>query len=188
MENILDCKGCGGFCCQTIDIQLLKPEAKKLRIIKPDLKLKDFGEFFYMESPCPFFKENQCSIYHIRPILCRSYPISLIEKEGIFIWYKRVECPNKEMLQGDPLHAMVFEAFQGSYFSAIVVEEMSSKNKKKMAIYQMVQNRNQSEKQTKGMILSEKTIMAFVDHIHEKNKEYFVALKELNRRRGIRDD
>lgn len=191
MENQLDCKGCGGICCQTINIQLLKPEAKKLRIIKPDLKLKDFGEFFYMESPCPFFKDNQCSIYHMRPIICRAYPISIADVKGDqekFVWYKRVECPNGEQLKGDNLYKAIFEAFQGIYFASIVLEEMSSKNKKKMSIYQMIQNRKYPEKQTKGLILSEKTIIAFVDHIHKSNQKYFEALKKLYKRRGLMKD
>jgi Fe-S-cluster containining protein len=104
MEQIknlnMDCKGCGGICCNTMPINILKPEAERLRALKPDLKLKDFGEFFYIEPPCPFFQDNKCSIYKLRPIICRSFPIQINENEGTFIWFKRLECPEANKLKG----------------------------------------------------------------------------------------
>jgi Fe-S-cluster containining protein len=87
-----DCNRCG-LCCgdtkqKTRHILLLKAEAKEI-CYQTSLQITDFsGEIkdklpygFEMkktsEGKCIFLKENQCSIYGLRPLICMFYPFEL---------------------------------------------------------------------------------------------------------------
>lgn len=89
------CKKCG-FCCSNFgkdkalpffewEISKIKKEAEKRSIklrIKP-LNLmfdKKLGIYFFpqygmLNEPCPFLKNNKCSIYHKRPLVCKMFPV-----------------------------------------------------------------------------------------------------------------
>lgn len=52
--------------------------------------------YFMENQPCPFLKENKCSIYQKRPIVCRSFPLArnpLIDNEPLGI-NCFMHCPN----------------------------------------------------------------------------------------------
>ena len=92
-SNLLfDCSKCG-LCCgdtkqKTRHILLLKSETSDISA-KINLPIEDFAEqikdkepyCFEMKKPnegkCFFLKDNQCSIYMLRPLICRFYPFEL---------------------------------------------------------------------------------------------------------------
>lgn len=76
------CTQCGE-CCKTCDAQLTDDDI--VRICK-HLKI-GFDGFYdrymnkshlnnYLISPCPFLKDNKCSIYDVRPDVCKIYPFA----------------------------------------------------------------------------------------------------------------
>jgi Fe-S-cluster containining protein len=47
-----------------------------------------------LDGKCIFLKEDQCTIYEIRPLICRFYPFELsTDKEGFYTFNVTVECP-----------------------------------------------------------------------------------------------
>jgi Fe-S-cluster containining protein len=77
-------------CCEGFGISVSQFKKKYL---KPD---EEPGKFVFKEKPCPFLKNNLCSIYSHRPKDCKSYP-HLHKKEFIFRLWGVVEncsvCP-----------------------------------------------------------------------------------------------
>ncbi len=75
------CKKCG-WCCKAQNAMLTREDLKRLMTY---LRY-DYQEFYekfldktmkipYLKSPCPFLNnENKCTIYHIRPKVCKIYP------------------------------------------------------------------------------------------------------------------
>ncbi len=75
------CKKCG-WCCKAQNAMLTQDDVRRLCIhfkysyeelyekyLDNNLKIP------YLKSPCPFLnEENRCTIYHIRPKVCKTYP------------------------------------------------------------------------------------------------------------------
>lgn len=65
--------------------------AKYLKSISVDLREFSFGNFLFAwgilvifpDEKCPYLKGNKCSIYPSRPLMCRFYPKSFINKREI---------------------------------------------------------------------------------------------------------
>ena len=115
------CSSCVGnsssCCCDTsVDSPMLLPNeveaiSKKLEIKKEDFCKKidlakinnddSLKHLYQMKrdektNSCCFFKNNQCTIYDIRPIDCRIFPYDIkIEKDGNYylVYYKSDKCP-----------------------------------------------------------------------------------------------
>ena len=110
-NNLLfDCSKCG-LCCgdtkqKTRHILLLESEASDISA-EINLPIKDFGEqikdkapyCFEMKKPkegkCFFLKDNQCSIYELRPLICRFYPFELKfdPDKDLYAFDFTFECP-----------------------------------------------------------------------------------------------
>lgn len=88
--QIVDCTRCAN-CCKTLQIQL---DDKDIRRISDHLKKttdefadeyleqNEEGAFRIRTKPCPFLGEDdRCTIYDIRPTVCREYPYT--NKEGL---------------------------------------------------------------------------------------------------------
>jgi Fe-S-cluster containining protein len=105
-----DCNRCG-LCCgdtkqKTRHILLLEAEAKQIST-QTSMQITDFSVavvnklpyVFEMkktcEGKCVFLKENQCSIYTLRPLICMFYPFELkFDKDkGLHVFDFTVECP-----------------------------------------------------------------------------------------------
>jgi Fe-S-cluster containining protein len=87
-----ECNKCG-LCCgdtkqKTRHILLLETEAKKIAahfsilILDFSTEIKDKHPYVYEmkktnEGKCVYLKDNQCSIYTLRPLICRFYPFEL---------------------------------------------------------------------------------------------------------------
>lgn len=82
-ERYAKCEGCTYNCCKSNDItvDLIAAEALSARL---GLDLKHFSDSYlklisdipYPElkrRPCPFLRENRCTVYHERALICRLY-------------------------------------------------------------------------------------------------------------------
>lgn len=87
-------KGCS-FCCY-IGVSVSKEEAdliksfgvkpnqerltKQLEVLPQDLKREDivstWEKISYQDRACIFLKDNECSIYEARPLICRTYKVA----------------------------------------------------------------------------------------------------------------
>ena len=133
-----------------------------------------------MEAPCPFFKDNKCSVYELRPMICKAYPIIITEIKDSLYWYKRSECPEAKNLTGIELNEAIFTAFHGNYTARIVAQNMPLKQRNKLRLYQirLFQKDNEERIDVPAKRLSEKTVHDFINHI---NKQYAQSLQEMKK-------
>lgn len=103
------CERCALCCGDTEDkvraILLLKTEADRvsrktsIEIDEFAEKIKGFEPYVYRmrkteDGKCLFLKENSCSIYQIRPLICRFYPFELKNlRNGRYAFSHTDECP-----------------------------------------------------------------------------------------------
>ncbi|MBS1797242.1 MAG: YkgJ family cysteine cluster protein [Acidobacteria bacterium] len=78
----IDCTDCG-HCCRTVRPEVDQTDIARiaafLGISAPEftekyLRSGDRDELEMKSLPCPFLVGNECSIYDVRPALCREYP------------------------------------------------------------------------------------------------------------------
>jgi Fe-S-cluster containining protein len=104
------CVKCG-ICCgdteeKTRRILLLKPEAEQISktILQPTsrfaLKIKGAEPYSYEmkktmdDGKCVFLKNDRCTIYKVRPLICRFYPFELkSSSDGKYQFLFTEECP-----------------------------------------------------------------------------------------------
>lgn len=100
-----------GICCgdtkeKTRHVLLLKTEAEQIAtatlqpISKFAVKIKDKAPYSYEmrktadEGKCVFLKKNRCTIYSVRPLICRFYPFELkILNSQKYTFLYTEECP-----------------------------------------------------------------------------------------------
>jgi len=73
------CSRCGK-CCKK---PFLLPEDKE-RISSQLCMSIEALEKYFLKNTCPFFSNNECKIYDIRPTICRIYPFMLLP-HGLFL-------------------------------------------------------------------------------------------------------
>jgi Fe-S-cluster containining protein len=104
-----ECTKCG-LCCgdteqKTRHILLLESEAAEISQ-KTSRKPEEFCEAIIGKEPyvyemkktvgkCIFLKDNQCTIYESRPLICRFYPFELkfCEDQDKYLFTATLECP-----------------------------------------------------------------------------------------------
>ncbi len=94
-----DCSICG-ICCKDETLTMKEPDinriSRKLAIDKKSF-LNQYTHYnieteeTVMNMPCPLLKDNRCTIYDIRPEICRNFPVFILE-EGIVIINNIEEC------------------------------------------------------------------------------------------------
>lgn len=74
----VNCEGCDAPCCKRNPndqpIRLLPPEYRRLAEKYGEHHFIKQGDFGIMPMPCPFLKNNRCTIYADRPLVCVLYP------------------------------------------------------------------------------------------------------------------
>ncbi|WP_187286411.1 YkgJ family cysteine cluster protein [Archaeoglobus profundus] len=73
------CRMCGE-CCKKLSKVVYDPKTGKVYVEGIELDcidgLDEFKEFSHpIKVPCPFLKDNKCTIHEIRPKSCREYPL-----------------------------------------------------------------------------------------------------------------
>jgi Fe-S-cluster containining protein len=120
-----ECNQCG-LCCGDTEqkirhILLLKTEADQIAT-QAGMPATEFATEIFDKSPysyemkksdsgqCVFLKNNQCSIYLLRPLICRFYPFQLTfdGDNGVHVFDFTYECPG--ISHGKPVSKKDFEA------------------------------------------------------------------------------
>ena len=134
-ENLrFTCLKCGLCCGDTRrrkrHILLLRIEVERISALK-GRQISDFAKKVWHKFPyvfemrklresgkCVFLKDNECTIYSERPIICRFYPFEMRELEtGTLVFRHTDECPG--IGKGDLLFADYFhKLFQLAITSA----------------------------------------------------------------------
>ena len=127
------CSKCG-LCCGDTEkkirhILLLKSEAEEiaLQINQPvenfTTKNSDKAPYVYEikktpeQRKCVFFYAGRCSIYKIRPLVCRFYPFELcVDKQGACVFKATSECPGISKVKSCPSN----ERLEWDFFSALL--------------------------------------------------------------------
>lgn len=100
----VNCEGCDAPCCRRNPndepIELLPPEYKRLeeKYGPQHFIVKD--EKAFLPMPCPFLKQDRCSIYPARPIVCVIYPYQpgAVDGEGKVIMAVAASCPEAKRI------------------------------------------------------------------------------------------
>ena len=104
------CIRCGICCGDTKDknrhVLLLKKEVEQIakatgwQIFKFAAKIEDNAPYSYEmkkrteDGKCVFLENNRCTIYSLRPLICRFYPFELkIAQSGKHVFLFTEECP-----------------------------------------------------------------------------------------------
>jgi uncharacterized protein len=113
----IDCTKCAN-CCKvfspTVSQTDIKRIASALQISETDfietyLKKGDENEYEMNALPCPFLKDDKCSIYEIRPSVCQEYPHT--NKKG-FTTRKYMHIGNTEIC---PAVYQIFEKMKNEF-------------------------------------------------------------------------
>jgi Fe-S-cluster containining protein len=119
-----DCNGCGLCCGDTQQknrhILLLETEAKRITAqtsqSKADFCVPINGKLPYSYEmkktsggKCIFLKQNRCTIYSLRPLICRFYPFQMTfdKDKDLYVFDFTVECP--QINQGKIMSGKEFE-------------------------------------------------------------------------------
>lgn len=74
IKEYFPCKPKCSFCCKH-DVVITQFEAEYISL-KTGIKINMKPFTFSNHSDCPFLKDNLCSIYKYRPLICRTYHIA----------------------------------------------------------------------------------------------------------------
>lgn len=85
------CEKCGSCCIKNDLITLKKSDVSRISFylgIDPNILIANHikkvnGEKLSLKSPCPFVKNNLCSIYEARPDVCKSFPLQETKNGGV---------------------------------------------------------------------------------------------------------
>jgi Fe-S-cluster containining protein len=83
----MKCQKCAK-CCFDVDLTITDYERIKKQVPNLDdyIAHTDFTTF-RIDGPCPFLKNKRCTIYKIRPMICRAYPVipAVPSVNGMFV-------------------------------------------------------------------------------------------------------
>lgn len=103
MSLKFNCKQCGK-CCKGVKKLILT--AKDIEKIKAFTGREDFFKFreginylkLTKEKGCIFLRDNKCSIYPVRPLVCKMYPLQIMLEDRRWV-LNRNPCPGWEINQ-----------------------------------------------------------------------------------------
>ena len=79
------CKRCGNCCSNRAHLRIRKDELKgvadylhvEYKKLKDQLRATPMGDgTFIIAQPCSFLRNNLCTVYPVRPVTCRGYPVN----------------------------------------------------------------------------------------------------------------
>lgn len=123
-----ECTRCA-LCCADIGkrrrhIVMLKEEARAVAEVtgKPvntfAARIKNPAPYAYAvkktHGRCPFLRGTRCTIYAVRPLVCRFYPFELVTEDGKYVFRCTLECPG--IGWGPRLGDMYFEHLLGEAY------------------------------------------------------------------------
>ena len=164
-----DCSICG-LCCKYEEVTLKERDVTRI-LRNLELDKKSFLDHYthynlitketIMNIPCPFLKKNRCTIYPIRPEICRNYPIFVNEKEGFVIFSEIEMCA-----QSTHFHE-VFLDFLSEHFPDLYHYIMKK-------FYNTSSENNIDKGKIKNAIYSIKHVEYFIEWLnnHEKKQGY----------------
>lgn len=83
------CDNCGR-CCKNERVTTTKDELEPIQKWNPQLfkdsTFKDFGRLISLKRPCPYHKDNRCTVYNKRPTVCAIFPF-IFSYGGLAIVY-----------------------------------------------------------------------------------------------------
>lgn len=102
------CIGCKAKCCYFGGPIVTKEERDAIISKYPDY-FSENGTLFQAvtEDKCPYLKDDTCSIYDVRPKVCRVWPVIVGEEDGER-FYLLAHCPLK--LDKDAISKLIEEA------------------------------------------------------------------------------
>ena len=103
------CVKCGICCGDTKEksrhVLLLKPEAEQISkatgqsVAQFAVEIEDKKPYSYEmkkrteDGKCVFLENDRCTIYLVRPLICRFYPFELDSRSGKYSFHFTKECP-----------------------------------------------------------------------------------------------
>jgi len=92
------CSKCDMRCCARAVVLPEEREniikAAKLGFFQSRRVFSKRGKYYMIKGdPCPFLKENACSIYDVRPLNCRIFPLVLTHQGKDAEWDLSPDCP-----------------------------------------------------------------------------------------------
>lgn len=83
----VNCDGCDAPCCkfnpQGGNLSLLPSEYQRLKNKYGETHLLNQEDQYYIKMPCGFLRDNRCTIYPDRPLVCVMYPFNPGGTEGL---------------------------------------------------------------------------------------------------------
>lgn len=98
------CTDCGAHCCKIGGPLASREEVEAVINAGHTNHFMELGEFFVVRpvaenGPCPYLDEkNRCTIYEVRPVVCRTWPDIVVIKDGRREYLRGKECPLAEHL------------------------------------------------------------------------------------------
>jgi len=93
------CQKCGAKCCKYGSTIVLPKERQKIiNLTRKDVFIRKNSFFIIPENPCPFLKNNLCTIESIKPLDCRAYPVGLFKKDNKIKAGISQKCPFKDII------------------------------------------------------------------------------------------
>jgi len=199
-------EGCTKCCTdKSRSIELTLPDIMRLNKrlgVPPEKILEDYGEISWnlipfthtvipsliLKMPCKFLKEGKCSIYSIRPIMCRLFPESLVVDEdfdvedfrgfgymcidrGVTLSDKRRELIQELIEESEDDFDETLEFFQNTSYCVDLTEDEFA------ALAEKLENVDASDFNAKrGMVVKSMVESALEGDI---NKEFLEKLKKL---------
>lgn len=95
ISNMLQtCLSCHEPCCNGYIMAFSDEHRRIIEYCEEDYFIKGDG-YYYMNDvdECPYLKDGMCTIYEVRPMMCRFYPFFPIPRNGrIRVCYDK-DCP-----------------------------------------------------------------------------------------------
>ena len=103
-DQILKCQRCGSCCTGSLfkTGALLFPQELTQLAIEAGISNRKFKDRYtyaengrrFLNLPCLFYKDGGCSVYPVRPLVCREFPLNqIVPRDGKMWMTVNMDCP-----------------------------------------------------------------------------------------------